>query len=310
MWKIASLPRTFGEAFQKGFGTPSKFISNASEMLQGVGEFWLEVGPQSVGTKLKNIPAAILPGEGREAAREALWGMETRLFKQLLKELASEKPEKILRLEEQLRAETDPHQIEILRYALGEAHESWRPVMSFMGDEFLYFTDKHKLMNKIANNPAEFTADIIAGAKLLRGGVKGGGLALGLKGIRVGAKLQKASKILKVIEVVGDPPSGLGKGKHLIDSRVRSKKQFGVEKPDVPKGELPGGAVKEALKPVGEEVEKIGKSKGKSLVTKSKELEKKLPDDETDDGEEGDGNDKEAQAVGGDYMSLQKWRVH
>ena len=79
MWKIASLPRTFGEAFEQGFGTPSKFVSNAGEMLKGVGKFWLEVGPQYVGSKLKNIPAAVLPGERGDRAREALWGMETRI---------------------------------------------------------------------------------------------------------------------------------------------------------------------------------------------------------------------------------------
>lgn len=196
MWKIASLPQSFGEAFEQGFGTPSKFVSNAGDMLKGVGKFWLEVGPQYVGNKLKHAPGIVLGGERGDRARDALWGMETRMLKQLFKELTSDKPEKIRRLEEQLRAETDPHQIEILRYALDEARENWRPVMSFIGDEFFCFMDKQELMNKIANNPAEVTADIVSAAGML---VTFGGatpLALGLK---TSVKGRKALKVLKVI---------------------------------------------------------------------------------------------------------------
>ena len=297
MWKIASLPRTFGEAFEQGFGTPSKFVSNAGEMLQGVGKFWLEVGPQYVGTKLKNLPAAVLPGEGGDDAREALWGMETRLVKQLLTELVSDKPEKILRLEEQLRAETDPHQIEILRYALDEARENWRPVMSFMGDEFLYFTDKQELMNRIANNPAEVTADIMSVAAML---VTFGGatpLAVGLKTSVKGHKALKVLKILgHVVEGAANPPSILGKGKKVIDLGVHPR-------PPITR-RLSGRkeAREQAGKQVGKQAKDMAIGKGKSAVVNAKGKNLVPPDDDADDGEE--------RAVGGDYMSLQKWYVH
>ena len=325
MWKIASLPRTFGEAFQKGFGTPSKFISNASEMLQGVGEFWLEVGPQSVGTKLKNIPAAILPGEGREAAREALWGMETRLFKQLLKELASEKPEKILRLEEQLRAETDPHQIEILRYALGEAHENWRPVMSFIGDEFLYFMDKQELMNKIANNPAEVTADIMSVAAML---VTVGGatpLALGLKTSMKGHKALKVLKVVgHVVEGAANPPSALGKGKKVIDWGVRPKTAItrrpyvdsrragvGEEKLSTRIKNVPADERKEAREQAGEQLLEQGtdivKGKLKSAAVNAQGKNLVPPEDDEDDKEKQEGDNKNERKV---FGSSQKFYVH
>lgn len=304
MWKIASLPRTFGEAFAQG---RSKFVSNAGEMLKGVGEFTLVVGPRYVGTKLKNIPGAILPGEGRDRAREALWGMESRLFKQLLKELASDKSEKILRLEEQLRAETDPHQIEILRYALGEAHENWRPVMSFIGDEFFYFRNKQELMNRIANNPAEVTADIIAIAKFLRGGGRAAGLAFGLKGLRTGARLQKALKVLKIarhgVEVVGDPPSALGKGKKVIDLGVRPKKRLGGEKRGTTTEELPANTAKKELEQVGKQAKKIGEGKGKSAALKSEELEEAIPDDDTDDEEK-----RGVKGTDGDDRNVRKFK--
>ena len=298
MWKIASLPRTFGEAFEQGLGTPSKFVSNAGEMLKGVGKFWLEVGPQYVGSKLKNIPAAVLPGERGDRARDALFGMETRMVKQLLKELTSDKPEKILRLEEQLRAETDPHQIEILRYALGEAHENWRPVMSFIGDEFLYFRDKQELMNRIANNPAEVTADImsIAGILVTFGGASP--LALGLK---TSVKGQKALKVLKIVghgvEAAANPTSILGKTKKVIDLGVRPKGQFGVGKPDIPKEKVPDDAFKQAGKQVGEQGKNIGKGKLKSAAVSSQKLNEKLDkvpsDDDTDDEEKREDDRKE-----------------
>ena len=271
MWKIASLPRTFGEAFEQGFGTPSKFVSNAGEMLKGVGKFWLEVGPQYVGSKLKNIPGAILPARGAivHERQYTVWSGDC--FKQLLKELTSDKPEKILRLEEQLRAETDPHQIEILRYALGEAHENWRPVMSFIGDEFFYFRDKQELMNRIANNPAEVTADImsIAGILVTFGGASP--LALGLK---TSVKGQKALKVLKIVghgvEAAANPTSILGKTKKVIDLGVRPKGRFGVGKPDTTKGKLTDDVPEEVLKrtgkQVGEQATDIAKGKAKSAA--------------------------------------------
>ena len=305
MWKVASLPQTFGEAFEQ---RRSKFVSNAGEMLKGVGKFWLEVGPQYVGSKLKNIPGAVLPGERGDRAREAIWGTETRMFKQLLKELTSDKPEKILRLEEQLRAETDPHQIEILRYALDEAHENWHPVMSFIGDEFFYFRNKQELMNRIANNPAEVTSDIISMATIL---VTFGGaspLALGLK---TSAKGRKALKVLKVIgyavEGAGNPTSMLGKGKKVIDLGVRPKGRFGVEKPDIPKGKVSADVRKEAREQAGKQVveqgKNIAKGKAKSAAVSSQKLNEKLDkvtsDDDKKEGEveETDGDDRKERTV-------------
>ena len=310
IWKIASLPRTFGEAFEQGFGTPSKFVSNAGEMLKGVGKFWLEVGPQYVGTKLKNLPAAVLPGERGDDAREALLGMETRLVKQLLKELVSDKPEKIRRLEEQLRAETDPHQIEMLRYALDEARENWRPVMSFMGDEFLYFMDKQELMNKIANNPAEVTADIMSVAAML---VTFGGatpLALGLK---TSVKGHKALKVLKVVghvvEGAANPTSILGKGKKVIDLGVRPKPPItqrpyvdsrgpdvGEEKLGTAIKNVPANVRKEAREQAGQQLLEQGtdivKGKLKSAAVNAQGKDIVPSDEDTDD-------DKKKQEVEG-----------
>lgn len=313
MWKIASLPRTFGEAFERGFGTPSKFVSNAGEMLQGVGKFWLEVGPQYVGTKLKNLPAVVLPGERGDDAREALLGMETRLVKQLLKELVSDKPEKIRRLEEQLRAETDPHQIEILRYALDEARENWRPVMSFIGDEFLYFTDKQELMNRIANNPAEVTADIMSVAAML---VTFGGatpLALGLKTSVKGHKALKVLKILgHVVEGAANPTSILGKGKKVIDLGVRPKPAIprrrsvdsrgpdaGEEKLSTTIKNVPANVRKEAREQAGEQLLEQGtdivKGKLKSAVVNAKGKNLVPPDDDEEDREQkgADGDERQ-----------------
>ena len=300
MWKIASLPRTFGEAFKKGFGTPSKFVSNSGEMLKGVGQFWLEVGPQYVGSKLKNIPGAILPGEGRDRAREALWGMESRLFKQLLKELASDKPEKILRLEEQLRAETDPHQIEILRYALGEANENWRPVMSFIGDEFFYFMDKQELMNKIANNPAEVTADIVSAATMLV--TLGGATPLAL-GLKTSVKGRKALKVLKVVghgvEAAANPTSILGKTKKVIDLGVNPKppvtRRVGADvgKPDIPKEKVLADTPKEALEQVGKQAKDVVEGKLKSAAVNVQGENLVPSDDDTDDKEKREDDRKE-----------------
>jgi len=287
IWKIAASPRTFGEAFEQGFGTPSKFISNASEML---------------------------PGERGDDAREALWGMETRLVKQLLKELASDPPEKIRHLEQQLRAETDPHQIEILRYALDQAHENWRPVMSFIGDEFLYFTDKQELMNKIANNPAEVTADIMSVAAML---VTFGGATPLAVGLKTSMKGQKALKVLKTlghtIEGAANPPSMLGKGKKVIDSRVRPKKRLGVEKPDVPKGNLPEALI-QAGKEAGKQATNIAKGKAKSAVVNAKGKKLVPPDDDAADAKEredkgADDAKKKKRPVGGASMSSQKLYV-
>ena len=332
IWKIASLPRTFGEAFGQGFGTPSKFVSNAGEMLKGVGKFWLEVGPQYVGTKLKNLPGAVLPGEGGDDAREALWGMETRLVKQLLTELVSDKPEKIRRLEEQLRAETDPHQIEILRYALDEAHENWRPVMSFMGDEFLYFMDKQELMNRIANNPAEVTADIMSVAAML---VTFGGATPLAVGLKTSLKGQKALKVLKVVghvvEGAANPTSMLGKGKKVIDLGVRPKppitrrRSVDSRRPDTGEGKLsttiknvPADVRKEAREQAGKQLLEQGtgivKGKLKSAVVNAQEKNLVPPDDDTDDAEEredkgADGAKKKERSVGGGSMSSPRFRV-
>lgn len=197
---------TYGAAFKHGFLggrykvagrtvpiIPKNFVNSVGRMLGGMGELGLNILKESA-------KEFALPGssEGYQMARFVV----TELIKEILTPLPQEArqafreyfkaqergapTEEIQRLKEhfdRLAAEADPISTEIGR---------------LLGDEVFYFTDRQKLIDKIAHEPAEVFSDVVAAVAAI---MTAGASVAAVKAPRLAKMLQTGAKVAKSVDI-------------------------------------------------------------------------------------------------------------
>ena len=220
----ANQAKTFGEAAQRGFGDrfeiagyevpviPKGFVQNAGEMAQALGELLFVDAPQYIGDKVGAAPMMAAPGKLGVKAREEFAGVESRLTKQLIKELTSPESERIQAIRSDIAmVGRDLGERDRLQTMLEEAIREENPLTTALWDttqkEIFYFTNRQALIDKIAEAPAEVVSDIVSVvAPMLKAP------ALAAQYPRLSRALNIGVRALDVTEYPGAATRGLNRG--------------------------------------------------------------------------------------------------
>ena len=225
-WEYNQRPETYGQALSEGLGGEApgaNFVRNVSDMIKGMADMMLVEAPRMMGSAISDMAIAMGDTPASAEARIRL-ELPKRLMTQLTKEIIQGDTPEMQQLRNQLRMEQrrldkNPAMIARLNYELDRRVQEQSPIMSFLGDEILYFRSHDQLKDKIATAPAEVLSDIMG---VLTLPVAGAGAAL--RGTQASAKLRRVMDVLDMLDPAALPQT-VGRGaRHMLRPEGRIMK--------------------------------------------------------------------------------------